>query len=93
MGHDVFDVGALPVEKHFCDQPVFVACDVEHYKSLYPVCRAELQFQFGKILCRGMLQDAMPVQQGLAGIWMLRPEGAQDFFGNDVHVDIIAYGN
>ena len=54
------DIHLATVEMNGCDQPVFVAADVENDPVIQLICGGENLSQFGKTIEFGLLHDLEP---------------------------------
>jgi len=73
------------VEMNGCDQPVFVAADIEDDPMAKFIGGRENLAQIGKGVKFGLLHDLEPTLQGHSAFGMSLPELDERFAGDDVH--------
>jgi hypothetical protein len=86
MREDFPDIDYLPTIFDHGNQPVFVACNVEHRQDSDRVCVREVEFDFGDIFPGRTLGDPIPVHQGLDGFRPLRHELRNRGLADDPHI-------
>ncbi len=84
------DIHFAAVEMDGCDEPVFVAADIENNPVVYFVGGRENLSQLGKTVEFGLLHNFEPTPQRHLTIWMFLPELDQRFAGDDVHARILS---
>ena len=90
VGADELHIDRLVMVSNRDHQPVVVALDVEHHAAILEDARASiLLLDLGGLHPRGLLGFINPRLEWLLGSWVLFPESAEKFDGNDVHGLII----
>ncbi len=79
------DVNLVAIKVNRCDQPVFVAANVEDDPLVNFIGGGERGAQFGEILEIGFLHDFEPALEGGLAVRVFVPELDQRFACDDVH--------
>jgi hypothetical protein len=84
------DIHFAAIEMDGCDEPVFVAADIENNPVVHLIGGREDLSQLGKTVEFGLLHNFEPAPQRHLTIGIFLPELGQRFAGDDVHARILS---
>jgi hypothetical protein len=90
MSENMTDIYFTAIEMDGCNQPVFVAANIENDPVIQFVSGGENLSQFGKTIEFGLLHDLEPTHQRRLAVGMFLPKLDQRFAGDDVHKGIVS---
>jgi len=85
MGENMTDIHFAAVEMNGCDQPIFIATDIEDDPMVKLVGGRENLSPLGKGVKLSFLHDLEPALQRHTAVGMFLPELDERFAGDDVH--------